>query len=67
MLSGKTVQKYSIGGVDGVGVPNIAVGQSGVALDVIWLNKGTIYQATTSTAEGATALTQLLSTFTFTN
>ena len=65
-LSGKTIQNYSIGGVPGVGVENISAGQSGIALDVIWIKNGRIYQATTSSSEGAIILNQILSTFKFT-
>jgi hypothetical protein len=64
-LTGKTIQKFSIDGVEGVGVENIAAGQSGIALDVIWINKGMIYQASTTSNGGSMVLKQILSTFKF--
>jgi hypothetical protein len=65
MLTGKTIQNYQIGGVVGVGVSNIAAGQAGTALDVIWINNGKIYEALAPTADSATILNEMLGTFIF--
>jgi hypothetical protein len=66
-LTGKIIQSFFVDAVAGVGVENIAAGQSGTEFDTIWINNGKIYQATTSTKDGYAALKQMLSTFKFAN